>query len=434
MHFGLMDCNNFYASCERLFRPDLLGRPVVVLSNNDGCVIARSEEAKALGIPMGRPYFKVRPLIQKHGVSVFSSNYELYGDISARVMRTAAGVLPCTEVYSIDEAFLHIPPTVDAEAAAHRVRQRIRDWVGIPTCVGIAKTKTLAKLANKIAKIRHKRNPPEGGGVFVFPEPGDWQDRILDALPVDDVWGIGRKSTEKLRGLGIRTVRQLRDADTNRIRKILSIRGMHTVLELRGRSCADRPLPSSRKSIRSSRSFAKKITERADLEEAVAHFTARAVAKLRKRGLMASGMSVYIRTSYFDGSPRCQETYSCALHPPTADTARLIGLACKGLRSIFLDGFRYAKAGVMFYGLEPESGVQGSLVSICEGTELQERRQRRAMAVLDTVNERFGRDTLGFAAQGLCSDAHWRTKRDHLSPNYTTCWRQIPAACCGEPS
>lgn len=432
MYFGLMDCNNFYASCERLFRPELAGRPVVVLSNNDGCIIARSDEAKALDVPMGRPYFKVRPQLRKHGVSVFSSNYELYGDISARVMRTAASVTPCIEVYSIDEAFLHIPGTIDAEEAALKTRCRVWDWTGIPTCVGVARTKTLAKLANKIAKIRFKRIPSEGDGVFVFPEPGDWQDRIMEALSVDDVWGIGRKSAEKLRGLGIRTVRQLRDADTSRIRRILTIRGMHTVLELRGQSCADRPLPASRKSILSSRSFARKITRLCDLEEAVAHFTARAAAKLRKRKLMAAGMSVYIRSSYFTDEPRCHETFSRALHPPTSDTAKLIGLACAGLRSIFMEGFRYAKAGVMFYGLEPESGVQGSLLSISEGTAAQERKQRRAMAVLDVVNERFGRDTLGFAAQGLDPDADWRMRRRFLSPNYTTCWQQIPTAICGE--
>lgn len=425
--WALVDCNNFYASCERLFRPDLKGRPVVVLSNNDGCVIARSAEAKALGVPMGAPEFKVRDMLRAHDVAVFSSNYALYGDISQRVMRTLATVVPRVEVYSIDEAFIPLPAALAADpvAVGRTLRQRVAQWVGIPVSVGVGPTRTLAKLANRLSK-----QDSAYGNVFdLTPETVD-MDRVLASVDVGDVWGVGHRSVEMLRGRGILTARALRDADPLWVRQRLTVTGWRTQQELRGMPClADDDLPVPRRSIRSSRSFGHMVRTMAPLREAVATFTARAVAKARAEGLVASCIEVHIRTPRHTERPRYDETTTITLPCPTADTGLCIRHALTGLERIFREGYLYAKAGVTLFGLEPAAGRQGSLLDLLDGSHEHKARRERLMAALDAVNLRHGRGSIRHGAEGD-PGAAWHMSQKYRSPRYTTAWEELPEVLC----
>lgn len=410
--FALVDCNNFYVSCERLFAPGLCGRPVVVLSNNDGCVIARSNEAKALGIAMGEPYFKVAAFLRRHGVRVFSSNYALYGDISQRVMETLAAVEPAVEVYSIDEAFVRLPMMDQGagEAWAAALRERVERDVGIPVSVGLGTTRTLAKVANRLAK--KKKN---GVCALVTDEAVT---ATLAALPVADVWGVGRRTAEKLIRRGAPTALAYRRLPDDWLRRYLHLPGLRTAMELRGISCIPPERASlSGRSVVCSRSFKEPVRDAAWLREAVSAYAALAGEKLRRRGLAAACLHVFLRTSpHRTDQPQYRNQTAVPLAPATAHGRALIRAAIHGLDAIYRPGFDFRKAGVMLTGLVAADAVQGHLFRPGEDDAL--------MAAIDRVNHRYGRDTLRFAATGL--ERPWAMRREFPSPAYTTRWQDLP--------
>ena len=416
--FALVDCNNFYASCEKLFRPDLKDTPVVVLSNNDGCVVARSREAKLLGIKMGVPVFQIKAEMQRHGILAFSSNYALYADLSSRVMRTLEEMAPRVEVYSIDEAFLDltgIESVISLVEFGQQVRERIGHWIGITVCVGIAPTKTLAKLANHAAK-----KYPATQGVVDLTNP-DRQRRLLALVPVDDVWGVGRRLSKRLNALGITTALDLANASPRAIRDQFSVVLERTVRELNGESCIElEEIPPTKKQIVCSRSFGEKVTHFELLREAVCEYATRATEKLRKEQQQAKVMTVFIRTSPFkDNEPQYSNSASGELLIPSCDTRDFIELANHLLKRIWKDGFRYAKAGVMlsdFY--DPGMFQPGLFDDVSTRSNSQQ-----LMSVLDTINQ-SGAGKVFFAGQGTKKD--WSMKREHLSPAYTTRWDQLP--------
>lgn len=416
--FALVDCNNFYASCEKLFRPDLKDTPVVVLSNNDGCVVARSREAKLLGIKMGVPVFQIKAEMQRHGILAFSSNYALYADLSSRVMRTLEEMAPRVEVYSIDEAFLDltgIESAISLVEFGQQVRERIGHWIGITVCVGIAPTKTLAKLANHAAK-----KYPATQGVVDLTNP-ERQRRLLALVPVDDVWGVGRRLSKRLNALGITTALDLANASPRAIRDQFSVVLERTVRELNGESCIElEEIPPTKKQIVCSRSFGAKVTQFELLREAVCEYATRATEKLRKEQQQAKVMTVFIRTSPFkDNEPQYSNSASGELLTPSCDTRDFIELASHLLKRIWKDGFRYAKAGVMlsdFY--DPGMFQPGLFDDVSTRSNSQQ-----LMSVLDTINQ-SGAGKVFFAGQGTKKD--WSMKREHLSPAYTTRWDQIP--------
>jgi len=417
--WALVDCNNFYASCERLFRPDLVGKPVVVLSNNDGCIVARSAEAKALGIGMGEPEFKVRDLLKRHSVTVFSSNFALYGDISNRVMLTIESVTPEVEQYSIDEAFvpLHGSLAANADELALTLRNRIRQWTGITASIGVGTTRTLAKLAGEIAK--------NGKGVQRLDAGTPETEKILAVVPVEDIWGIGRRSAEKLRLRSIRTAKDLRDADGGMIKKLLSVAGLNTAMELSGFPCIDQSAaPAPRRTMVSSRSFGQRVTEKVHLAEALAMHATIAGERLRREKLEAGGMAVHIRTARFGQGPFYDKTAEIVFQEPTSSTRQFIRATREGLDSIFSPGFHYAKAGVMFFDLNDKGGRQGSLLDIAAPDE-QKGRDKKLMTALDVLNKRFGRGAVRFGAEGE-ADAPWHMKHTRRSPRYTSSWNDLP--------
>ena len=416
--FALVDCNNFYASCEKLFRPDLKDTPVVVLSNNDGCVVARSREAKLLGIKMGVPVFQIKAEMQRHGILAFSSNYALYADLSSRVMRTLEEMAPRVEVYSIDEAFLDltgIESAISLVEFGQQVRERIGHWIGITVCVGIAPTKTLAKLANHAAK-----KYPATQGVVDLTNP-DRQRRLLALVPVDDVWGVGKRLSKRLNTLGITTALDLANASPRAIRDQFSVVLERTVRELNGESCIElEEIPPTKKQIVCSRSFGVKVTQFELLREAVCEYATRATEKLRKEQQQAKVLTVFIRTSPFkDNEPQYSNSASGELLIPSCDTRDFIELANHLLKRIWKDGFRYAKAGVMlsdFY--DPGMFQPGLFDDVSTRSNSQQ-----LMSVLDTINQ-SGAGKVFFAGQGTKKD--WSMKREHLSPAYTTRWDQLP--------
>ncbi|HFQ5199058.1 TPA: translesion error-prone DNA polymerase V subunit UmuC [Vibrio vulnificus] len=416
--FALVDCNNFYASCEKLFRPDLKDTPVVVLSNNDGCVVARSREAKSLGIKMGVPVFQIKSEMQRHGILAFSSNYALYADLSSRVMRTLEEMAPRVEVYSIDEAFLDltgIESAISLVEFGQQVRERIGHWIGITVCVGIAPTKTLAKLANHAAK-----KYPATQGVVDLTNP-DRQRRLLALVPVDDVWGVGRRLSKHLNALGITTALDLANASPRAIRDQFSVVLERTVRELNGESCIElEEIPPIKKQIVCSRSFGVKVTHFELLREAICEYATRATEKLRKEQQQAKVMTVFIRTSPFkDNEPQYSNSASGELLIPSCDTRDFIELSNHLLKRIWKDGFRYAKAGVMlsdFY--DPGMFQPGLFDDVSTRSNSQQ-----LMSVLDTINQ-SGAGKVFFAGQGTKKD--WSMKREHLSPAYTTRWDQLP--------
>ena len=421
--FALVDCNNFYASCERVFAPHLIGRPVVVLSNNDGCVIARSAEAKALGVPMGKPAFQCRELFARHDIAVFSSNYALYGDMSARVMATLSRFAPAMEIYSIDEAFLDLTGLPGgAVEQARRIRETVLRWTGIPVSVGLGPTKTLAKLANRAAKKR-----PDCGGVLDFaalPDP----DALLESVPVEDVWGIGRRHAAMLAGHGVLHARAFRDLPREFVQKRMTVQGVHTLLELRGFSCIDlAKAPPAPKSLMSSRSFGRAVTTRDELAEALADYMTRVAAKLRGRGLVTSGVQVFVQAyPEADGRPPYANAAFAAPTAATDHTATLIALAGQALAGIFRPGGRYKKAGVILLGLESRAGRQRSLL---EAPAPEAARNSRLMTALDAVNAKWGRGVLAPAACGIAKP--WAMRQERRSPRYTTVWNELPVARAG---
>ncbi|MCZ2112760.1 MAG: Y-family DNA polymerase, partial [Anaerolineae bacterium] len=349
--FALIDGNNFYVSCERVFDPKLEGRPVVVLSNNDGCVVARSQEVKALGVKMGVPWFQLRDLAKQHGIVAKSSNYSLYGDMSARMMAVLGRFSPDQEIYSIDECFLDMDGFghLDLSAYGQEIRARVRQWLGLPVCVGFGATKTLAKLANHAAKKR-----PEFGGVCDLAAlSAAAQDALLASIDVGEVWGVGHRGTPRLKALGLDNVKALRDADAKWLRREFSVVLERTVTELNGIPCIDlEDAAPAKQQIMSSRAFGAYVYDLAGLEEAVATYVGRAAEKLRRQGSVAGAVQVYVRTNPFkEDHPQYQRGLTVPLPDPTDDTRLLVRAALLGLRRIFKPGYAYQKAGVMLMDL-----------------------------------------------------------------------------------
>ena len=422
--YALVDCNNFYVSCERVFQPRLEGRPVVVLSNNDGCLISRSAEAKALGLLMGDPYFQVKPLLEQHDVAVFSSNYALYGDMSRRVMWYLQQVAPEVEIYSIDEAFLKLHGMerflVDSlDTFARQVRANVLTRTGIPTCVGVAPTKTLAKLANRLAK----KNPSMGGVCYLDTDARRrW---ALEQVAVEDVWGIGRQYAQKLYAAGITTAAGLAGCSEAFARKHLGgVVGARLVRELQGYPCQGLA-PSedgtlSRRSLCCSRTFGKPLSAFPDVAGAVSAFASRAAEKLRRQGDAAHTMTVFISKSRYGLEPL---PYSCStiftLPVATNDTVELVRFARAALKKLWQPGMRYTKAGVILDGLEPAGQTQ---LTLFEAVPVSEKRIR-LMTELDALNRRFGKGTVKLAATSLAPGqqvAPWEGQAQWRTPQYTT--------------
>lgn len=413
--FALVDCNNFYVSCERVFRPDLVGRPVAVLSNNDGCIVARSEEVKALGVGFGLPVFQFKHLLARHRVVLLSSNYTLYGDMSRRVMNTLADLAADLEIYSIDEAFLRLSPgqIASPEVFGPRVVTTVRRHTGIPVSVGIAPTKTLAKAANRLAKIHRS-------GFHVLQGTAA-DDRDLASLPVEDVWGVGSRFAEFLRKNSVETARDLRDAPREWIRRRLKLPGLRTVLELAGQPCLElEHAPSPQQAILCSRSFGRDVRRHEDLAEAVALFASRVAVRLRRQHSLAGWIQVFTGSNRFREGAQYAAAPSRELSPPTAHTPTLVQIALDLLAGVYRPGFRYKKAGVMVACLVPEEASQLDLFN----DDWYDERQRRLMAAVDGINARFGEETVTLAATGLTRP--WRTKRELVSPRYTTRWEDLP--------
>ncbi|MEP7338572.1 MAG: Y-family DNA polymerase [Acidobacteriota bacterium] len=412
----MADCNNFYVSCERVFDPKLIGKPVVVLSNNDGCTIARSNEAKALGIKMGAPYFEIRGLAQRHGVIVRSSNYELYGDLSARVMDSLSDFSPEVEVYSIDEAFLELKTSRGRSFTdiGREMRERVLRHTGIPVSVGIAPTKTLAKVANHFAKRSEK-----AAGVLDL-TPKRYQDIALKRLPVEEVWGVGRRYTAMLNASGISTALALRNADDRWIQKRMSIVGLRTVHELRGQPCLpiETTVPA-KKMITCSRTFGGPTESLQEVRAAVAHFTSRAAEKLRRQKLAAGNLTVFLSTDHFKtDAPQYSNSATLSVAPKSDCTMELTALAMKALERIFRVGFGIRKAGVTLAALDPAESLTRRLWD-----DAQYEHRRALMAAMDRVNGRFGRDVVRCGL--YVSEGVWRTRAEMLSPAYTTRWEDV---------
>lgn len=417
--FALVDCNNFYASCERVFKPDLNGRPVVVLSNNDGCIIARSNEAKALGIKMGDPLHQVQGLIAKNKVQVFSSNFSLYGDLSKRVMETLAGFTPDMEIYSIDEAFLRLDGvTSNPVEFARKIKATVQKWTGIPVSIGIGPSKTLAKVAGKIAK-----KDAACGGVF---DITSCREEMLAGFDIADIWGIGGQHTTFLKRHRIHTALDLSKAPDVWVQKHLTIVGLRTVMELRGVSC----LPLSeveppKKAIMCSRTFGRKVYRLDELQEAAAAYIARGAEKLRRQGSAASLIQVYlIEFPFNDGYPR---TYICSteLPNPTAYTPDLIRHAKAVVEHLYRPGPAYRKVGVMLAGIVPRGQVQMNLFHPSQ----EGPKELDVMRTMDAINRRWGNGTLVYAATGFSRP--WWMKQTRRSARFTTAWSELPIARAG---
>ncbi len=407
--FALIDCNAFYVSCERVFNPKLNNRPVVALSNNDGCIISRSKEAKALGIKMGVPLFKVKDIVEKEKVVVFSSNYTLYADMSRRVMNIISSSSPYTEIYSIDEAFVELSSLpIDYESYAHQLRQTILQHTGIPVSIGIASTKTLAKVANHKAKKDDSLN-----GVCSLVNYNNI-DQILELTEVGDVWGVGRRLSKKLINHGIHNAKLLKNCSDSWIRKMMSVNGLKTITELRGISCI--PLEEysmTRKSCCTTRSFGKLLTNLEDIEQAVTTFARRAAERIRSESLAASCVSVFVRTNPFDKkSAYYSNGSSRTLSHPTHDSITIIETALLLTKRIFKNNYQYKKAGVLLSGLCDESEIQETLF------EKNYNQNSDLMSAIDAINYRYGRDTLQMASE--CKVGNWKQKRENCTRNYTT--------------
>ncbi len=412
---ALVDCNSFYCSCERVFDPTLVGRPVVVLSNNDGNIIARTSEAKALGIAMGAPAFQIRDLIKRHGVIVRSSNYELYGDMSARVMGCLSDFTDELETYSIDEAFLRVYVGAKGSFAdlGREIRGRVLKHTGIPVSVGMAETKTLAKVANYHAKRSEK-----AAGVLSLVR-STYKDLALARLPVDEVWGVGPRYTEMLRRRGIETALDLRDAPDDWVRERMTVVGLRTVTELRGIPCIPLEItPPNKKLITVSRSFGAATASLDELRAAIAFYTARAAEKLRRQKLAAGAVTVFIETDRFKPGPQYSNSVTLNVAPKSDNTWELRELAFSGLARIYRPEYDYRRAGVTLGGLELADLVAKRLWE----DEWYER-QRRLMAAVDRLNGKYGHDTVRCGL--FHTEGPWRTRFAKRSPRYTTRWSEI---------
>ena len=436
---ALVDVNNMYVSCERVFKPRLAGRPVVVLSNNDGNCIARSNEAKDLGIAMAQPWFQVRHFERSAGLIALSANFELYGDMSSRMMTLAARYAPRQEIYSIDECFLDFDGVRgDLVAIGRELRATVLRWTGLPTSVGFGPTKTLAKLANHVAKTADRKPgsyPPDLAQVchLGMLSPQELK-QVMQATPVGNVWGIGRKTSARLAQAGIHSVLDLLDADVATLRRQFSVVLEKTLLELRGTRCLDvDDAPAPNQQIMCSRSFGAPVTELPALTEVVSQFASRVAEKLRRQGSLAASVQVFIGTSPYRRNDR-QHSPSATLPliRPSADTRVLAGAAARALAAIYRPGFNYVRAGVMLLDLRSQGETQGELdLLAAEPEALAQSEPARAslMSAVDALNRRFGRGAVGVAsALRSGGAAHYDSRRERMSPRYTTRLDEIPLA------
>lgn len=414
--YGLVDCNNFYASCERVFNPSLNGKPVVVLSNNDGCVIARSNEAKALGIKMGIPAYQIKDLVSSHGVAVFSSNYTLYGDMSGRVMSMLAELSPEIEVYSIDEAFLNLHGIRDLDIIGRKMVDRVTRGTGIPVSLGAAPTKTLAKIANKFAK----KYPAYNQLCIIDSE--EKRIKALQLTEIGDVWGIGRRQAAKLQKEGIKTAYDFTRFSGSWVRKNMTVVGERTWKELQGISCIDmETAPPAKKQICTSRSFGKMLTDIETISEAIASHASTCAKKLRHQHSYATSLMVFIHTNNFrEDLPQYWRNIVLHLPVPTNDTQEIVRYALSGLKSIFLNGYQYKKAGVII--TEITEGAQLGLFD-----HVDRDKQERLMQAIDKINGEHG-NNIKLAVQG--TGRGWKLKQEQLSGHYTTNLNQIIDIIC----
>ena len=408
--FALVDCNNFYASCQRVFEPHLIGKPVVILSNNDGCVIARSNEAKALGIPMGAPAFEFKKLFEDNNVFVYSSNYALYGDMSSRVMNILSTFTPDIEVYSIDEAFLKFEgfEFFNLEEYGIKIQKTVTKNTGIPISVGFAATKALAKVANKIAK----KFPERTKSVYAI----DTEEKRIKALKwtkIEDVWGIGRKYTKRLQAKNIHNAYQFTQLSDDWVRKEMAVVGLRLKHELEGKPTLDLEEPKNKKMIATTRSFEKAMTKLEDISERVATYTASCSEKLRKQGSHCNMIMVFVQTNYFrKDQPQYSRNIVINTDFPTNSTIELNHYAQVGLKAIFREGYHYKKAGVIVMGLTPNNETQLSLFNTSNP------KHQPLMSVIDKMNKSYGTNKIKFANQSL--GRQWKMKQEKLSPSFTT--------------
>jgi DNA polymerase V len=418
--FALIDCNNFYVSCERAFDPKLRDRPVVILSNNDGCAISRSNEAKKLGIGMGEPFFQMRATVAKHNVAVLSSNFALYGDMSARVMNIIYNSMPEVEVYSIDEAFVNLTSmqnSFDIYKTCQQLVKKLEQYTGIPVSIGIASSRTLAKAANQIAK---KQNIP--GRVFYF-DSAEKTKQILADFKVRDVWGIGRQLEKRLHAMGVVTALELINLPIAIIKNSFSINVQRTVRELKGESCIKlQDNAENRKQIMVSRSFGHRVTELEQLQEAIATYASVACEKLRQQRLIAGGFHVFLHTGLHGASDTVYENSKYVHLPnPSFDTRTIINLAKLALKKLFKPGFRYQKVGIILAELSTADSMQ---IDIFGDNNLAQ--SENLMGLIDEINHKLGKTTLQFAAAGLAKP--WKRQATKLSKRYTSSWQELPIA------
>lgn len=422
--FGLVDVNNFYVSCERAFNPRLANVPVVVLSNNDGCAVARSNEVKALGVKMGTPWFQMKELARQHGIVALSSNYTLYGDMSNRVVSILREFAPDIEVYSIDESFLRVE-TVDhlyggATAMGQSMRHRIRQWTSLPVCAGFGESKTLAKLANHLAK----KNPVFDGVCDLTALTDAQRQHWMAEIEVGEVWGVGRKIAARLQTMGIRSVLDLATADLKLIRRQFGVVLERTVSELQGTSCLELDdLADPKQQIMASRSFGEMVEDLAELGEAVAWHIDRAAEKLRDQGSVAGAVYVFIQTNRFrQADPQCNPGVVVPLADVSDDTRALTTAAMKGLKNIYRPGYSYKKCGVMLMELTAKQQQQETLFNDAAARA----KTAKLMVAMDAVNSVWGRGTLRTGAAGMSKG--WAMRSENRSPRYTTSWDELPMA------
>ena len=415
--FALADCNNFFASCERVFRPDLQGKPVIVLSNNDGCAVARSNEAKALGIKMGDPYFKIRHIVEKHNVAVFSGNLALYGDMSQRVRWVLEDFAPAIEVYSIDEAFLDLRGLsgVDFDAYAKKISAECWRLTSIPVSVGIAPSKTLAKIASKLCK----QYPKLRGGCYMH-RPQDIE-KVLRKFPIEDVWGIGRRTAAKLHSMGVKTAWDYTQIPEYAVRKMFALTGLRTWRELRGEPCIEfEDGFEAKQSICVSRSFAKEVSDVEELAEQIANFASSMAEKLRQQRSVVTEMAVFAYTNRFkENEPQTYGNSLVHFELPTNDQRVIVGKAVAAVYELFRKGYGYKKAGVVATHIVQECDVVHSLFEDRQTTE----REQRLTSALDIINGTFGRGSVKLAVQG---SGRIKSSSEKQSPHYTTLWDDIP--------
>ncbi len=414
---ALVDCNNFYVSCERVFNPKLEKQPIVVLSNNDGCVVARSNEVKALGVEMGVPYFKILDLVKKYNIQAYSSNYVLYGDMSNRVMNLLSQFSPNQEIYSIDECFLDISGFSDTHNYGQLIRNTVKQCLGLPVCVGIGPSKTLAKLSNYIAKKNQALNR-----VFDISKlSAQAQSELLNTIDVSKIWGIGRKYSQRLKNMGIYTVKDLRDVDPNTIQRRFNINLKRTVLELNGESCLELDtMTQPNKQIISSRSFGQPVYELNELIEAITLYLSRACEKLRQQKQNANIIQVFINTSRFNkNEPQYFKSASYKLPQASSDTITLLKAALQCLNEIYRPNYKYAKAGVMLLDLV---SAQYEEFSLFADNDLKLKRNK-VMQVIDNINTHYGKGSIHLASLGR--KKNWLAKLSHKSQSYTTRWDSL---------